>query len=149
MNIATASAIATTGIAVLVGIIKWRQWITNRARLRHELFDRRYAIYEQIAGFVATVIQNGTITTGAEINFLRQTKCAHFTFGGDKAVKQLVGDIYKRGVLLQTLQSRQKTLPIGDARNRNVDEQGEVLRWFRTTLSSLEQLFEKYLNLEH
>jgi hypothetical protein len=44
MNIATVASIVTTIITViiaaLVAVITWRRWITNRARLRHELFDR-------------------------------------------------------------------------------------------------------------
>jgi hypothetical protein len=52
-------------------------------------------------------------------------------------------------VLLQALQAKQKVLPPGDALNSNVDKQGEVLQWFNTILSSLEQRFDKYLCLEH
>ncbi len=46
MLIETINAIATTVIAFLVAVITWRQLSTDRSRLRHELFDRRYKIYE-------------------------------------------------------------------------------------------------------
>ncbi len=104
-------------IAALVAVITWRQWITNRARLRHELFDRRYAIYEQIAGFVAGVLQMGAVGAGGERDFLRQTKRAYFAFGCDEAIRKLVDDIYKQAVLLQALQAKQKVLPAGDVLN--------------------------------
>jgi len=153
MNIATAASIATTVItaiiAALVALITWRQWITNRARLRHELFDRRYTIYEQIASFVAGILQMGAVEAGAEREFLRQTKRAYFAFGCDEAVKQLVEEIYNQAILLQALQAKQKVLPAGDAFTRNVDKQTAALQWFNTTLSSLEQRFDKYLCLEH
>jgi len=153
MNIATAASIATTVVttivAALVAVITWRQWVTNRARLRHELFDRRYTIYEQIAGFMAGVLQSGAVEAGAAFDFLRQTKRAYFAFACDEAVKRLVEDIYKQAILLHALQAKQKALPAGDALNSNVDKQGQVLEWFNTTLSSLEDRFEEYLRLEH
>lgn len=153
MNIATVAAIATTIIttiiAALVAVITRRQWVTKRARLRHELFDRRYAIYEEIAGFVAGVLQMGAVEAGGERAFLRQTKRAYFAFGCDKSIRQLVDDIYQQAMVLQTLQVRQKGLPPGNALNAIVDKQGEVLKWFNATLSSLEQRFDKYLCLEH
>src|SRR5437588_5180317 len=100
MNIATAVSVATTVIttiiAALVAVITWQQWITNRARLRHELFDRRYKIFEQIAGFVAGVIRDGVVQPGTERDFLRQTKRAYFAFGCDETIKQLVADIHNQ-----------------------------------------------------
>lgn len=152
MNIATAASVATTVIttiiAALVAVITWRQWITNRARLRHELFDRRYTIFEQIASFVAGVIRDGAVKPGTEREFLRQTKRAYFAFGCDETIKQLVSDIYKQAILLQLLQEKQKVLA-GDEAAQNVDKQGEVLQWFNAALDSLEKRFEVYLRLEH
>ena len=70
---ATAASIPTTVIttiiAALVAVITWQQWITNQARLRHELFDRRYALFEQIAGFVAGVVQDRAVQPGTELTW--------------------------------------------------------------------------------
>ncbi len=152
MNIATtasvATAVITTIIAALIALITWRQWITNRARLRHELFDRRYTIFEQLAGFVAGVVRDGAVDSGAVREFLHQTKRAYFAFGCDETIKQLVADIYRQAILLQVLQAKQKVLA-GDAVGNNLDKQGEVLQWFNATLDSLEKRFEVYLRLEH
>ena len=57
MNVAGATAIATASVAILVAIITWREWATNRARLRHERFELRYAVYEGIAAFFAVAMQ--------------------------------------------------------------------------------------------
>lgn len=75
---------------MLVAIFTCGQWVTNRARLRHELFDRRYQIYEKISGFIAGVLQEGPLATDASEEFLRQTKQAYFAFGGDLDIKKLV-----------------------------------------------------------
>lgn len=148
MDLATASAVATPTIAVLVAIITWRQWVTNRARLRHELFDRRYEIYQKIAGFIAGVLQSGRVAIGEDSGFLRQTKQAYFVFACDVKIKQLVDDIYRSAVKLQTLQTKENGLQ-GAALSANVDSQTEVKQWFQTTLTQLEPTFERYLRLDH
>lgn len=152
MSLATSVSIATTVItaliAALVCVITWRQWVTNRARLRHELFDLRYAIFEQIASFMVTVNQNGKAEPGAAERFLRQTKRAYFAFGCDKNIRQLVDDIYNQATLLQVLQQSQD-VPAGNASNQNADRLNTILQWFNTTFDSLEQRFEMYLRLDH
>lgn len=148
MDLATASAIATPTIAVLVAIITCGQWVTNRARLRHELFDRRYEIYQKISAFVVRVLQSGRVEPGGDSEFLRQTKQAYFAFGADVAIRDLVDDIHRHAVQLQTLQAKESGLS-GEALNTNVDRQTKVKQRFQDTLNSIECKFEKYLRLRH
>ena len=132
----------------LVAIITWGQWITNRARLRHELFDCRYEIYQKISEFVAGVLQSGRVEPGGDSEFLRRTKQAYFAFGADVAIRDLVDDTYRHAVQLQTLQAIEDSLS-GETLNANVDRQAEVKQWFQGTLNSLESKFEQYLRLKH
>ena len=147
INISSATAITTAGVAVLVAIITLRNWITNRARLKHELFDRRYAIYEKIAGFISQVLLTGTVEGGGEEKFLRETKKAYFAFGCDKQIKKLVSDIYRKAVELHALQSENKLT--GDALKNNLEQQMKIKNWFSETLDSLETIFKKYFRLKH
>src|SRR5688572_11465506 len=98
MSLATATAVTTAAVAVLVAVITFGRWITNRARLRHELFDRRYAAYEQIAGFIAEILASGRVPQGEPEGFLRRTKTAYFVFACDNDIKVLVRDIYQKAV---------------------------------------------------
>jgi hypothetical protein len=148
MDVPTATAITTAAVAILVAIITWRQWITNRARLKHELFDRRYAVYEKIAGFLAEVLQAGRVPTGREYEFLRETKRAYFVFGCDTDVKTLVTEIHQHAINLHALGAELDGLS-GNERIRNIEQQREIKEWFQSTLTSMEERFEKYLRLEH
>lgn len=148
MDIPTATAITTAAVAILVAIITWRQWATNRARLKHELFDRRYTIYEKIAAFLSEVLQAGRVPSGREQEFLRETKGAFFVFDGDTEVKNLVTEIYKHAVHLRALDAELEGLS-GNNRTANIEKQREIKDWFEVTLGSLEERFEKYLRLEH
>jgi hypothetical protein len=148
MDLTIAIAVATPTIAALVAIITWRQWATNKAKLRHELFDRRYEVYERVAGFLSSVIQSGRVEPGTAEEFLRQTKKAYFVFGGDAAIKTLVEQIYHQAAKLHALQAKVNGLT-GQALESNVDKQTEVKGWFQETLHSLEPRVSKYLRLGH
>ncbi len=148
MDIPSATALTTALIAVIVAVITGGQWLTNRARLRHELFDRRYAVYEKIAGFIAEILISGKVPEGEPEGFSRRTKTAYFVFECDKDVKALITEIYQHAVKLHALDVTLEGLT-GDERKRNVDSQRAVKDWFQQTLGSLEVRFEKYLKLEH
>jgi len=147
-DIAVATTITTAIVAILVGIITWGQWATNRARLKHELFDRRYQVYERITAFLAEVLQAGRVPVGREFEFLRETKRAYFVFDCDVDVKTLVTDIYGHAVDLHALDASLDGLS-GSERTKNIERQREIKNWFEATLTSLEAKFEKYLRLEH
>ncbi len=148
MNIASAAALTTALVAIVVAIITLGQWVTNRARLRHELFDRRYAVYEQITGFIADILVSGKVPTGEPEGFSRRTKTAYFVFACDKDVKVLVKQIYEKTVELHALEATLESLK-GDERTQNVAKQRVVKDWLEQTLGSMESKFEKYFKLTH
>lgn len=148
MDILTATTVVTSLVAVLVAIITLRQWLTDRARLKHELYVRRYEIYEKIAAFPAQIGISGRVEPGTDLQFLRDTKQAYFVFGCDRSVKELVSSIYTRAVDLHALEAELPGLD-GAERSENIERQREIKEWFRSTLASLEGRFEKYLKLDH
>lgn len=148
MDIPTATAVTTAGVAVIVALITWGQWSTNRARLRHELFERRYAVYEHIAGFIADILTSGKVAHGEPEGFSRRTKTAYFVFECDAEVKRLITEIYQNAVRLHALEATLESLS-GEERKENVESQRKVKEWFEQTLGTLESRFEKYLRLAH
>jgi hypothetical protein len=148
MDVLTATAFVTASVAVLVFLITWGQWVTNRARLRHELFDRRYAMYEQIAAFISEILTSGRVPQGEPESFSRRTKTAYFVFACDNEVKSLIGEIYNKAVELHTLEATFECLG-GEERMKNAQEQRAVKDWYKRILNSLETKFEKYLKLTH
>ena len=146
MDIATATTIITTLVAVLVALITWSQWATNRARLRHELFDRRYEVYEQIAAFIAEILTSGRVPQGEPEGFRHRTKTAYFLFACDNDIKVLITEISKKAADLQEGEATLESLS-EEERQKNLEAQRAVKDWLKQTLDSLETRFEKYLKL--
>lgn len=148
IRVETVNAIATTVIALAVAVITLRQWLTDRARLRHELFDRRYQIYERLTGFLADVLVAGRVAPGAEMELLREAKRAYFVFAGDKDVGTLISEIYREAVHLHALGAQENSLT-GEALKKNIEAQRVIKDRFEVVLKSMEHRFEKYLKLGH
>lgn len=74
------TALATPSIAFMALVFAALQWYTNRSRLRHELFDRRYKQYEAVKDFLGNIGSLGKMTHEAEMAFLQATKGMRFTY---------------------------------------------------------------------
>jgi hypothetical protein len=140
------TALLTPTIAIFGSIITWQQWVTNRDKLKHELFERRYQVYEKIAGFVADILITGGVKAGKDMEFLVETKSVSFLFNED--IKSLVSEIYKNATLLHALEAE---LPgeAGEARTRNIEKERQVKEWYADTLNTFETRFSPFLKLKH
>lgn len=72
--------IITTTVAILVAIITFGQWLNARNQLKLALFEKCYAVYENIASYLAETLQNGRIAVETGVQFLRDTKKHIFYF---------------------------------------------------------------------
>ena len=143
------STAVTALVAIIVAMVTYGQWVTNRARLRHELFDRRYEMYETIAAFLANIGVDGRVRESSDREFLQNTKKAYFVFGCDSSVKSLVDNIYNLSVELSCLGTELDSIAVGEQRKANVQRQSSIKSDLQSIFLSLEKKFEKYLRLDN
>jgi hypothetical protein len=140
-----SSALLTPVIAAFAVWITWRQWRTDDLRLKHEQFERRYAVYEQLAGFMASVLQLGKCPPEGPELLLRQTRQSYFLF--DDETKAFITEVYKHAARIETLEMVRPTLGPGPELNKNVAGRREEMDWFGKQLQGLEPRFAKYLRV--
>lgn len=142
------SALLTPTIAVLGAFIAWRQWRTDRNRLRHELFDRRYQQFTVIRDFLVSIMTSGKSKVEEQQKFLAGTRGIRFVF--DKEMSDYVDStIWNLAVDLECLDSELLALPVGDERSKNVKRQSEIKKALNMELRNLEEKFARYLHLRH
>jgi hypothetical protein len=148
-SVKVLSALLTPVLAITTGYIAWRQWRTNDLKLRHDLYERRLAIYLSVIEFLARIMSNCKATDAEMINFLQKTRESYFLFG--PKVAAYLDSIYKRSVDLQyhntMLHDPASSLPIGDERKRLAHEQCEALKWCSAQLEITRKKFAEYMRL--
>jgi len=137
----------TTPIIAAIGIyIAFQQRSVNKNRLKHELFNKRYEVYENIGAFISEILTSGTVRAGADFEFLRDTKAVYLLF--DKDLKEFTDKIYKKSVELHCLESELSSLT-GEERTEALRKESIIKKWYSDQLETMESKFVKYLKLEH
>lgn len=142
------AALLTPIIAILLVYIAWQQWNTNRNKLKLDLFDRRFQILENVRKFIASILTSGTVEHGPDIQFLRDTKSARFLFQDDAKILSLTKEIYDKAIELQTLIEKQKGSS-GQTLVNNLNKQNEIKEWYAKEITTIDDIFKKYLILKH
>ncbi len=142
------SALLTPTIAILGSIIAWQQWRTNRARLKHELFDRRYEQFSIVRDFISSIMTHGKVKPEEEHKYLAGTRGMRFIF--DKEIASYVDNtLWHLSVELHALDAELEGVPVGEERSKNVKRQREIKELLNQELKNLEERFSKYLQLQH
>lgn len=142
------AALLTPMIAIFGTIIAVQQWRTNRARLKHELFDRRYRQFEVVRDFIGSIMGSGRCNMDQQNRYVQGITGMHFLF--DRSMAEYADEaIWRPAVTLDALESELKGLPPGEERTKIVQQQRELKERLHEELKSLEERFGKYLHLYH
>lgn len=140
------SALLTPTVAVLGSFIAYRQWRTAQNKLKLELFDRRFAVYDTTTTFLASAMNSGA-AKDEEFKFMSATHDAKWLLNTD--IAEYLEDIYRKAVSLQFLVSELQDLPIGEERSANIHMQREIKEWLLKQYEVLDEKLAPYLRLEH
>jgi hypothetical protein len=132
-------------IALVALLVSLRQAHTDAVRLRHELFERRFAMYRAIDEFLADVVRRRRINANAEQRLLDATRGARFLF--DRAVADFLEDLHRQRAAFDN------TVTTREGSDRSLDETAAAREqhefdWFKNTASGLEARFAPFLRLE-
>jgi len=143
------SVFLTPVIAILAVYIAWQQYRINRYKVRIDLFDRRYKIFDTLMNLLGHIAQRGDIADEKLNEFLRSTKESEFLFKKD--IPEYLDEIYKNAVDLHCQEEMLKSqqLPIGLKRNEVVEKRGKIFDWFTSQFDISRKRFAKYLNFKN
>jgi len=116
-------------------------------KLRLDLFDRRYKVYDATRNFLGAIIREAKFTNSELFEFYARTSDAEFLFGAD--VVDYLGQIRKRAVHMQTAQQLFEPLPVGDERSRHVQAAHDDLSWLSDQITAMTKTFAPYLGFSN
>jgi Flp pilus assembly protein TadB len=70
--ITVLTALLTPVIALLGILIAYQQWRTSRNKLKFDLFERRFAVYDAAVQLINFVLEAGKITPDAMREFVKE-----------------------------------------------------------------------------
>jgi len=74
-----SQALLTPVLTFIGCYVAWQQWRTNQHRLRNDLFERRYSIYQSAVDFIGSIIREGRPTGEAQNAFRNGTRGSTFS----------------------------------------------------------------------
>lgn len=142
------SALLTPTIAVFGSFIAYRQWRTGQNKLKHDLFERRFSVYDAARTLLSSIMTSGKAKDEELFKFLSGTREAKWLLDANVA-EYLDKELYHKGCGLQCLASKLEGLPDGEERNSNVHKEAEIKKWFFKQHEVLDEKFSPFLKLEH
>jgi len=122
-------------IAVLALVIGYGQFALNRNRLKLELFDRRYSVFEATKKFLYSILRDFEVLDEERNLFLENTKGAIFLF--DREICDYLDDFH-----LKSLELRKAN----KANDQTLKTEMEV--WFSKQADDLEGRFSSKMGIE-
>jgi hypothetical protein len=142
------AALLTPTVAVLGSFIAYRQWVLARNKLKLDLFDRRYRVYESARAMLASIMTTGKAKDDELWKYLAAVRESRWLL--DVAVAEyLQKDLYSKALKLAQYDAELDGVPVGDERSRLVERKGEVREWLVAQYQVLDERFAPYLQLRH
>src|SRR5437879_8017211 len=138
---------ATLVVACAVAYVAWQQRQIALHKLRLDLFDRRYKVYEATRKFLSIILREARFEETQLFEFYAGTSDAEFLF--DSAVVAYLEQLRKRAVHMRTAQRVYEHMPVGDERSRHVQAEHDDLVWLTDQLTAMSKVFSPYLAFSH
>jgi hypothetical protein len=134
-------------LLIAVGNALWQSRL-QRINLRHNLFEKRFQVYDSIGTFVFKVVSVSTVENVDLQEFTKQVRAAEFLFKPN--IVAFMDEVYKKALHLQEMLGKQ-----ADLRKRSLELPGpeqviyqETREWFiKVPFNKMKELFSPYLRL--
>ncbi|MBW8015036.1 MAG: hypothetical protein FVQ82_02545 [Planctomycetes bacterium] len=133
-------------IAFFVAYVAWRQYKTDRDKLRLDLYDKRYEIYRALKFLLGYILQNGYVRHEQIMEFLKGRREDDFLF--DKGIVAYLQDIQAKANELMNAEVVLENNPSDAERPAKEKEVIKLRKWFYEQHEIAIDKFGKYLKFE-
>ncbi len=120
--------------------IAYQQYQTNRRKLKLDLFDKRFRVFQSTKDFIQGVINGASYSEENQNLFHLNTRGAQFVFGSD--IQDYLDEVWSKFVDLEVLKNESSI-------SERARESGELKKWFLVQLKTIDSKFESYMVLRH
>jgi hypothetical protein len=132
-------------IAAVGALLAWQQVKLARVRLQHDLYDRRFAVFEAARKLLADVLAQSNATDEQIRSYVIGTAEARFLVNDD--ISKYLNEIRTRASRLRAINATMSPLPVGDQRTALAQEEERIFAWMEQ-VDVLVDKFRPFLTLE-
>ena len=140
------AALLTPTIAIITTYIAIQQYRNNRAKLRHELYEKRLVIYKAVTRFIRTARFAERIKPDDSMAFAAVKSESHFLFGND--VTDYISMLDDKGMEQYGLQLVEVKMAELSGNELMQQEIKDLKLWFEDQEEIAAQKFMSYLDLK-
>jgi hypothetical protein len=133
--VAVFQALLTPTIAFLAVVVAVAQYQLAKAKFRHELYERRSAVYKAAMKFIAQA-SGGNAKLDELQTFLRDTSEAAFLFTHAKQIQPFLKELYMKGVDLHTTTNKLLESSGDPQHDKHADKMGDLLLYLASNLTN-------------
>lgn len=133
-------------IAGIVAYIAFMQFKTNRDRLRLELYNRRFSVYEGLKELLNKIIICFDVTDDDLREFRIKTNEAAFLF--DKDIVEYLKEINNKGTKLYSYNCKIKRGDTSPPWPKTPEDINKISIWLQDQLEESKDIFSKYLKFK-
>jgi hypothetical protein len=117
-----------------------------RVRLQHDLYDRRFAVFEVARKLLADVLAQSNATDEQIRSYVIGTAEARFLVNDD--ISTYLNEIGTRASRLRAINATMSPLPVGDQRTALAQEEKRIFAWMMEQVDVFVEKFRPFLTLE-
>ena len=142
------TAMMTPTIAIVGSFIAFQQWKINQVRLRHELYDRRMAVYSKLMSYLSAIMRDASFPQEAFSYWFSASYEGFFLF--DDKMHEYLESINAKS---RAFRSNCRRLDTKRGKSDNKEwqelcEQNEELQsWFEEQFDTARNEFSRFLRL--
>jgi len=134
---------ATFFVGAVLAVIAFLQFKVAHDKLRLELFDKRYKVYDATRRFLSVILRDATFKDSDLFEFYAGTSDAGFLF--DTEVSEYLKQIRERALDMRLKHTLYQSKH-GEERTRMIDIEHEHLIWLTDQLTAMAKVFAPYLS---
>lgn len=117
-------------------------------RLKHDLYDRRFALFSAARSMLGYIFRNGNVSDEVLGSYARDIGVAPFLVSEEVVV--YLDHLYTQGAKLSSLNRRlnDRELAVGDERARAAQDEADLFMWFKDQHQELISKFKPFLALD-
>jgi len=139
-------ALAVPVIAAVGAWVAWQQMHIARTKLQHDLYDRRYAVFQAARRFLDEASMQKIVSAETFRSFVLGTADAAFLF--DDRLAAYLKEMRDRAAKAQSIFMAMEDLPAGDEKARASAAAGEQFIWLMQQIDGLVDKFRPFLTLD-